>query len=124
MYIFTDIISNCISVVSLTQTAPSYTPVCLGDRLVLTCIVNDNEAYWRPDNLPLQVGLLNGTAQVLGSFSINAIINSITTVATATNESVPLSLNGATVGCRGSSGQLFSYTVKIAGKIIATSPLF
>ena len=85
--------------------------------------INDNEAYWKPDNFPVQIGLSNGEAITLGSFSINAIINSTTTIATATNESVPLSLNGATVGCVGSSGPMSSYTVIIAGKIVAISPL-
>ena len=38
------------SLVSLTQTTPSYTPVCPGDRLVLTCITNGTVfTYWRHD---------------------------------------------------------------------------
>ena len=89
--------------------------MCPGDRLVLTCIINDNRAYWQPDNSDIQFGLNNGQTQVLDSFSIYTIINSIISVAIAINESVPLSLNGVTVGCVGSLGPVSFYTVNIAG---------
>ena len=91
--------------------------MCPGNRLSLTCIVNDNRAYWQPDNSTIQYRLLNDKTVVYGSFSVYTINNSTTVVATATIESVPLSLNGVTVGCVGSSGPVSLYTINIAGYI-------
>ena len=89
--------------------------MCPGGRLVLTCIVDNSRAYWQPDNSGIQYRLLHNKTIVHGSFSVYTIINSTTSVATAINESVPLSLNGVTVGCVGPSGPVSFYTVNIAG---------
>ena len=99
----------------MTQTTPSYTPVCPGDRLVLSCIISGTTAFWRTDDSNTDIRLYNGITRLIGSFKVHSIINATTAVSTATNESVPLSLNGVTVGCRGSSEPAATYTIIIAG---------
>ena len=48
-----------ISTASLTQTTPSYTPVCPGDRLIFTCVATGSgrAVVWRRNNgVVLQYG--------------------------------------------------------------------
>ena len=101
----------------MTQTTPSYTPVCPGDRLVLTCIISGTTAFWRKDNSISNIGLQNGVTRSLGSFIVHPIINDTTAVVTATNEAVPVSLNGVTVACGSLSEPTVAatYTIIIAG---------
>ena len=115
------VLTECLSLVvvltaSLTQTTPpDSTPVCPGDRLVLTCIISGTNAFWQSDDSNADIRLHNGVTRSLGSFIVHTIINDTTAVAIATNEAVPLSLNGVTVGCVGSSGPAATYTIIIAG---------
>ena len=89
--------------------------MCPSDRLVLTCTISGTDAFWQSDNSNANVRLHNGATQPLGSFLIHTIINATTAVSIATNEAVPLSLNGVTVGCLGSSGPAATYTIIITG---------
>ena len=68
-----------------------------------------------PDDSNADIRLHNGVTRSLGSFTIHPIINDTTVVVTATNEAVPVSLNGVTVGCKGLSGPADTYTIIIAG---------
>ena len=100
----------------LTQTYPPYSPVCPHDRLVLTCVFHGTgDVYWRIDINHPYTGVFNGSVRLLGSFLISTTSNSTTTVITATNESIPLSTNGVTVGCINSSLEANLYTINIAG---------
>ena len=100
----------------LTQTYPPYSPVCPNDRLVLTCVFHGTgDVYWRIDINHAYTGVFNGSVRLLGSFLVSTISNSTTTVITATNESIPLSTNGVTVGCINSSFEDNLYTINIAG---------
>ena len=78
--------------------------MCPKDTLILTCVFNvthgTEEIYWRSDNAKSFDALFNNTVRSLGSFSVFTLINSTTIVITAINESIPLSTNGVTVGCR------------------------
>ena len=71
------------------------------DRLVLTCVFGGTEGYWQSGTSDSSAitGLSNNTVQLPAIFSIYTLINSTTTVITATNESIPLSANGVTVAC-------------------------
>ena len=104
-----------VATVQLTQTYPPYSPVCPGDRLVLTCVIGDTGAYWQPNSDNNLIPVMNSTVQLLGTFSLYTLINSTTTVITATNESVPLSANGMTIGCSDLTFvTLESYTINIS----------
>ena len=88
---------------TLTQTSPSYTPVCPGDELVLTCVVYTGTAFWK---VP---GQGNQAVQVFGhtTITIEGLIlnvtntNGTTVTSTGIYESVSESLNGSVVGCAG-----------------------
>ena len=89
--------------------------MCPSDRLVLTCTISGTDAFWQSDNSVSNIRLQNGVTRSLGSFTVHPIINDTTAVVTATNEAVPVSLNGVTVGCKGLSGLPATYTIIIAG---------
>ena len=119
MYI--TISNTCIiSTASLTQTTPSYTPVCPGDRLVFTCVVTGSGGalVWRRNN---GVILLYGqTIPSFPDFILNITsYNNITTelVSTATRESVPVQLDGSNIGCSSDAVNYITLTIDIAGKI-------
>ena len=89
--------------------------MCPGDKLVLTCVFSGNQVLWiGPGTYGTGTLLYNNTLRVIGSFNISVIINETKGVLTATNESVPLSLDGAVAKC-GASLPLNSHTIHIAG---------
>uniref|UniRef100_A0A1X7SXE4 Fibronectin type-III domain-containing protein n=1 Tax=Amphimedon queenslandica TaxID=400682 RepID=A0A1X7SXE4_AMPQE len=105
------------SVVSFNHTP--YPVACPGDRLVFTCIVEGTGggAAWRRnnDNSPA-ILTTSGTIPPLDDFtlSITSYDNGVL-VSAATNLSVPVQLNGSTIGC---SSDLMNYntlTINIAG---------
>ena len=111
-------IHHCVSTASLTQTTPSYTPVCPGDRLVFTCVVTGSAqaVVWRRDN-----GVVLQYGQPIPSFP-NFILNitsynNITTelVSTATSESASVQLDGSTIGCSTNAIYYMTLTIDIAG---------
>ena len=90
--------------VQLTQTSPTYSIVCPGDRLVLTCIVTGTNGglTWQADNgvqqiLPASGGQSSATA---GSFFVNITeSNNTTIISTATNDTASVTLDEANVKC-------------------------
>ena len=85
----------------LNQTSPLYSPVCLGDTVVFTCIASGTgSAVWRGDKGATCVIDNVTLSQVVDSFTINVIeINGTTVVSTATVQTVTLQLNGASISC-------------------------
>uniref|UniRef100_A0A1X7TH69 Fibronectin type-III domain-containing protein n=1 Tax=Amphimedon queenslandica TaxID=400682 RepID=A0A1X7TH69_AMPQE len=83
----------------LAQTSPSYSPVCLGDKLVFTCTTNTGTVYWK---IPGH----NNLEEILQPTTINGLILEVTKVnsvvtSTATYQSINESLNGTLIGCIG-----------------------
>ena len=87
----------------LTPTTPSYTPVCPGDRLVLTCVTNGTTfTYWRYNSTTNsgRIEKSNGNfshEDVLHLLLLN--INGTTVTSTGTIESVTVSMNGTMISC-------------------------
>ena len=100
-----------------TQTTPTYSIVCPGDRLVLTCIVTGTGGaiVWQGDGtqkLLLTSGPLNGT---VGSFFVNINeSNSTTLISTATDNTVSVSLDGANVVCLADGANAEQFTIDVA----------
>ena len=110
-----------ISTASLTQTTPSYTPVCPGDRLVFTCVVNGSGGaiVWIRNNIPviLQYGQ---PIQPFPNFELNITSYNTTTtelVSIATRESAPVQLDGSTISCSADGLNYITLTIDIAGQI-------
>ena len=105
------------SVVSFNHTP--YPVVCPGDTLVFTCIVEGTGGgvAWRRnnDNNPAILST-GGSTPTLDDFtlSITSYVNDVL-VSTATNLSVPLQLNGSTIGCSSDLMDFETSTISIAG---------
>ena len=85
----------------LTQTAPSYIPVCPGDRLVVTCVTNGTSfTYWRYNSTTTSARI-----DAYGAFSHGVLVLSATNISgttitsTGTIESVTVSMNGTMIDC-------------------------
>ena len=100
----------------MTQTTPSYTLVCPGDRLVFTCVVTGSGGalVWRRNKLViLQYGQ---TIPSFPDFILNITsYNNITTelVSTATSESAPVQLDGSTISCSADGLNYMTLTIDI-----------
>ena len=102
----------------MTQTTPSYSPVCPGDRLVFTCITGVSMGVlWRGNNGGTLAMTSTSFAATVDSFSVRvAKHNNTTLVTTATIESVQVQLNGKNVGCSGNLGNTYlTLYISIAG---------
>ena len=105
------------SVVQFTQTAPDYSIVCPGDRLVLTCIVTETGGaiVWQRDSterLLLTSGPLNGT---LDSFFVNINeSNSTTLISTAIDNNVSVTLDRTNVTCLADGANAKRFTINVA----------
>ena len=97
----------------LVQTSPSYTPLCPGDRLVLTCTTYTGSTFWRIPGLPGQVEPVSGPKVVAGLMLNVTNINGSTITSTGIYQSVSESLNGSEVACAGASINALYGTVTI-----------
>uniref|UniRef100_A0A1X7TT62 Fibronectin type-III domain-containing protein n=1 Tax=Amphimedon queenslandica TaxID=400682 RepID=A0A1X7TT62_AMPQE len=105
----------------LNQTSPSYTPLCPGNELVLTCTTyNTGLTFWKVPQAGLQQSeseLIPKFGTVIAGLILNITKKEGTTVtSTGTYQSINESLNGSVVGCSGSSTdiQLFAnFTINI-----------
>ena len=110
--------------VTITQTSPSYSPVCPEDDVVLTCQGTSNNAFlvFEASN--------GGTLQAVDNTSIintnlNGIVlqwigmNGTDLTATATISNIPLNMNGVIIGCSTSgTGPFAMEKVNITGLIL------
>ena len=107
----------------MVQTIPPYpTLVCPGGRLVLTC-TPDNPNYeaviWRGNSNTVQAIGTNDNPVTVDSFNVTAGQVDDVFVSYATNESVPVQLNGANVSCSDDFGSTYSdVTINITGIIL------
>uniref|UniRef100_A0A1X7TTI7 Fibronectin type-III domain-containing protein n=1 Tax=Amphimedon queenslandica TaxID=400682 RepID=A0A1X7TTI7_AMPQE len=109
------------SAATLNQTSPSYTPVCPGNELMLTCTTyNTGLTFWKVPQAGLQQSeseLIPKFGTVIAGLILNITKKEGTTVtSTGTYQSINESLNGSVVGCSGSSTdiQLFAnFTINI-----------
>ena len=109
---------NCIA--SLVQTIPPYpTPVCPGGRLVLTCTTDGSTIVtWRGDSGTEGQISSNDNPITVGSFNVTAGQVDGVFASYATNESVPVQLNGTNIECSIDFEQSFSVvTINITGNI-------
>ena len=113
------ILLNCAA--SLVQTIPPYpTPVCPGGRLVLTCTASTNGiVVWRGDSGTIRIIASNGNPITVDSFNVTAALINGVTVSYATNESVPVQLNGTSISCSDNAGSTYSIvTINILTGIV------
>ena len=110
---------------TITQTSPSYSPVCPEDDVVLTCQGTSNNAFlvFRASN--------GGTLQTVDSTNVintnlNGIVlqwigmNGTDLTATATISNIPLNMNGVIISCSttGVFGPFAMEKVNITGLIL------
>uniref|UniRef100_A0A1X7SZ90 Fibronectin type-III domain-containing protein n=1 Tax=Amphimedon queenslandica TaxID=400682 RepID=A0A1X7SZ90_AMPQE len=91
---------------------------CPGDRLVLTCTTDTGSLVWEVDGMSIQLAKQGATTEK-GGFLINITNingNTNTTISTATDESVPVSLDGTMIGCSDTFPGGFVYlTINVTG---------
>uniref|UniRef100_A0A1X7TGD5 Ig-like domain-containing protein n=1 Tax=Amphimedon queenslandica TaxID=400682 RepID=A0A1X7TGD5_AMPQE len=87
----------------LVQTSPSYTPLCPGDRLVLTCTTTTGSTFWRIPGQRNEAEPVSGPKVVEGLMLNVTSINGITITTTGIYQSINVSLNGSEVACAGAS---------------------
>ena len=109
------------TVLSFSQSSPSYDIVCPGDTLVFTCITSGGAVVWRINNGDIRIILAsdkNKTDQINSFMLAITDTNANNTItSTATSESVPLHLHGTVIDCSGDGVHYSTLTVHIAGKI-------
>ncbi|XP_019858220.1 PREDICTED: uncharacterized protein LOC109586469 [Amphimedon queenslandica] len=111
------LVASMASVVQFAQTAPDYSIVCPGDRLVLTCIVAETggAVVWQGDGIQrllLTSGPMNGT---LNSFFVNINeSNSTTLISTAIDNNVSVTLDGANIVCLADGANAKQFTIDVA----------
>ena len=108
----------------LTQTSPSYTPVCPNDKLVLTCVTNGTVAstFWRHSSSSTSGRLTNAIRSTttgsggLLALSVTDIVNN-TLTSTGTIQSLDASLNGTMIGCSPTllNESFVTFTIKMTG---------
>ena len=90
----------------LSQSSPSYTPVCPGDTVIFTCSSTTGEVNWALDsNGVVNIGYSSSTPigfdQQLGIFALNLTSKSPNLTSTATVHSVTISQTGTDIYCSG-----------------------
>ena len=101
----------------LVQTSPSYTPLCPGDRLVLTCTSTTN-TFWRIPGHGSVVEDVPLSGTVIAGLMLNITnITGGTVTSTGIYQSINVSLNGSVVGCSANSfnPQFDTVTINITG---------
>ena len=107
----------------MTQTSPSYTPVCPGDRLVLTCVASGTgNTFWKHSSTDTAIRLNQNTRSATTGID-NVLVLGVTDIAdntvtsTGTIETVDISLNGTMISCTATlSNEAFViFTIKMTG---------
>ena len=102
--------------VTITQTSPSYSPVCPEDDVVLTCQGTSNNAFLvfeDSNDGPFQI--VSNTSVI--NTNLNGIVlqwigmNGTDLTATATISNIPLNMNGVIISCS-TSGLLGSFNME------------
>ena len=123
------LVSSSSTVLSFSQSAPSYDIVCPGDTLVFTCItsyesnIESTSVLWTINNQERSLTYQHYQSRSgpsLNGFTFNMTeINNVTSriTSTATKVSVTSELNGTAINCSGDAVHYSTLTVHIAGKI-------
>ena len=91
--------------------------MCLGDRLVLTCTTNASIVSLRGVSGNWRTISNSFKPEVFHSFNLTATQVGAKLVITATNESIPIEVNGTTISCSDDFGNTFeSLTVNVSSK--------
>ena len=107
-----------MSFTSLNQTSPLYSPVCLGDTVVFTCVASGTgSTVWRGDKGTVRTLYSGKQSDVVDSFTVNVTeINGTTVVSTATVQTVTLQLNEVSISCKANlQGSYITLSINIAG---------
>ena len=118
--IFNFIVRGQNSVVSFNQSSPLYPVVCPGDKLVFTCVVEGGGVAWRRNNDNNPAILTYGHLPIpsINDFTLSiASYDNGVLVSTATNLSVPVELDGSTIGCSVDTMNYNTLTINIAGNM-------
>ena len=112
--------------ITITQTSPSYSPVCLEDDVVLTCQGTSNNTFlvFRASNGGNLQTVLSNTSVI--NTNLNGIVlqwigmNGTHVTATATISNIPLNMNGVIISCStsGMFGTFNMEKVNITGLIL------
>ena len=109
------------SAATLTQTSPSYTPVCPNDRLVLTCVASGTgNTFWRNESTGHSTLLNNNIRSAVSSdgliiLNVTSIVGN-TVTSTGAIQSVDVSMNGTMVSCSNHVLNGFvTFTIKMTG---------
>ena len=100
---------------------PSSAPVCPGRRLVFTCTGNINAFVWKLLGNSTETHLTSNSAPVtVGSFYVTAAAaNNGLFISTATNEPVPVQLNGTKIECSADAGLSYAaLTINVKGNLL------
>ena len=108
-----------LTVVSLQQSSPSYSPVCSGDNIVFTCNVTGDRLIW--DYYGQAVSYLAGSSSdtVLGGFNLSlvSIMNGVVR-SEARLQHVTSNDNGRNINCTDLSLIRHQATVIVASKLV------
>ncbi|XP_019863927.1 PREDICTED: uncharacterized protein LOC109593152, partial [Amphimedon queenslandica] len=109
----------------LVQTSPSYTPLCPGDRLVLTCTTTTGSTFWRIPGQSNEAEPVSGPKVVEGLMLNVTSINGSTITTTGIYQSINVSLNGSEVACAGASiiAVYATVTITIADPPVAVTDI-
>ena len=93
------------SAATLVQTSPSYSPVCPGDRLVLTCTTTTGiGSFWKVPGGPSTAEDIPSSGRVIAGLILNITnIDGSTITSTGIYQSINESLNGSVIGCTGAT---------------------
>ena len=92
------------SAAELVKSSPPYTPVCPGDKVVLTCTTSTGLTFWRVSGPNAKIVIVPESGTVFTTLILNITKrNGKTVVSTGTYESINKSLNGTVIGCTGGS---------------------
>ena len=103
---------------TLNQTSPLYSPVCLEDTVVFTCIASGTgSTYWKVNEGVVHRFYNVTQSDTIESFTINVVeINGTTVVSNAIVQRVTLQLNGANISCSAYlQGPYITQSINIAG---------
>ena len=102
---------------------PNSAPVCPGGRLVFTCTTDNSGLQtlnWRGDSGTERATASDDRTISIDSFNvIAALVNGVVVSSTATNESVPVQLNGKSIACSDTAGLSYStLIINVTGMIM------
>ena len=103
---------------TLNQISPLYSPVCLEDTVVFTCIASGTgSTYWKVNDGVVHRFYNVTQSDTFEGFTINVVeINGTTVISNATVQTITLQLNGDNISCSSNlQGSYITQSINIAG---------